>query len=138
MHTHTGTRTHIVLPLQNLDATEIVLVNGMRVLMKHTTHMEDELFLTGVASGGLTEVRTPPSWNKNRHPVGSSPQAALPFWWAWPLGGGTQRCAHLLPSAQQIMHRLSLKAMPKCTLYKQRAQACGRRGLHMRLILPHF
>lgn len=41
---------------QNLDATELLLVNGMRVVIKHTTHMEDELFLTGVAAGGLTEV----------------------------------------------------------------------------------
>eukprot|EP00967_Tisochrysis_lutea_P037675 scaffold45276_cov24-Tisochrysis_lutea.AAC.1 len=60
VHVHPTHACSLLVPdpldlLQNLDATELQLVNGMRVLMKHTTHMEDELFLTGVAPGGLTE-----------------------------------------------------------------------------------
>ncbi|KAJ9517538.1 hypothetical protein QJQ45_024978 [Haematococcus lacustris] len=42
-----------------LDATELVLRNGMRVVFKSTSFMEDEVMMTGMAHGGLTEV-TPP------------------------------------------------------------------------------
>ena len=55
-HQHFTRCCALPLLLQHLDATEMTLSNGMRVLMKHTTHMEDELYLTGVAAGGLTEV----------------------------------------------------------------------------------
>jgi hypothetical protein len=40
-----------------LGATELLLNNGMRVLLKETDHLEDELLVTGFARGGLSQVR---------------------------------------------------------------------------------
>ncbi|KAL6755922.1 Metalloenzyme, LuxS/M16 peptidase-like protein [Haematococcus lacustris] len=42
-----------------LDATELVLRNGMRVVFKSTSFMEDEVMMTGMAHGGLTEIPQP-------------------------------------------------------------------------------
>jgi hypothetical protein len=40
-----------------LGATELLLVNGMRVTLKTTDYFRDEVLITGVAAGGLSEVR---------------------------------------------------------------------------------
>jgi hypothetical protein len=40
-----------------LGATELLLVNGMRVTVKTTDYFRDEVLITGVAPGGLSEVR---------------------------------------------------------------------------------
>lgn len=42
---------------QALGATELTLSNGMRVCFKSTDFLEDEVLLSGFASGGLSEVR---------------------------------------------------------------------------------
>ena len=39
-----------------LNATELVLSNGMRVCFKCTDFFDDEVLLTGFAFGGLSEV----------------------------------------------------------------------------------
>lgn len=39
-----------------LGATELLLGNGLRVLIKETEHLEDEVLLTGFARGGLSQV----------------------------------------------------------------------------------
>jgi hypothetical protein len=41
----------------DLDVTELTLVNGLKVSLKHTEHFADEVVVTAVAVGGLSEVR---------------------------------------------------------------------------------
>ena len=41
----------------HLQATELLLVNGMRLCLKETDFFKDEVLISGVATGGLSEVR---------------------------------------------------------------------------------
>lgn len=40
-----------------LGGTELLLSNGMRVFFKSTPFQNDEILVTGIAHGGMTEVR---------------------------------------------------------------------------------
>jgi hypothetical protein len=42
---------------QDLDVTELTLVNGLKVSVKHTDFFADEVVITAIAVGGLSEVR---------------------------------------------------------------------------------
>lgn len=40
----------------DLDVTELTLVNGLKVSLKHTDYFADEVVVTALAVGGLSEV----------------------------------------------------------------------------------